>query len=646
MTVLFRDLKEIQGMFALYLFFFILFFIAPACAYKAEANDSSYLTRLIESAHRQKLHEQRYWNILLHYKNTLSGFKSLVDDPKFFLSPKGKTDPQSELEATIKAFFRENTENPDDHPICRFIARYTWLREKLKIDPSKLPVSECKKFTRVIKEVKPKSATLVFPTYYMNSPASMFGHTLISIGTADYKSKLLSHAVNYSAQTNETNGLLFAFRGLFGFYKGYYSILPYYQKIQEYSDIRQRDIWEYPLNLTEQEVEKLVMHLWEIQNLYAYYYFFDENCSYNLLFLLEAARPSAKLTDQFSLWALPIDTLKAAKNQGLIDSVEYRPSKATKIKHKFSLLNKESQQIALDIINGDTVPKNIASHEIQKDEHIKILDFSTGYTQYQYARKKLSKSEYQNILIDALKVRSKLGKSAEELPDIMPPPRPDEIHESERFSLGLGIRKNRFFQEIGYRPVFSDLTDTDYVYNQGTQIQFGDTKLRYYDSDKKLVLEKLGIIDIISIAPRDRLFKPYSWKIITGLNRKFVKDDDEPLVYTLNTGAGISFHHDYPGLFYTFLEPELNIGGSLEHSYSLGLGFSAGLLKNITPWWKCHLSARKMYFESGDKHRPFEISLTQNIGITRNSRINWEISWEKVAGYDQAETILSWCIFF
>ncbi len=632
-------------MFAPYLFFFILFFIILACAYKAEANDPDYLNRLIESAQQQKLHEQRYWNILLHYKSTLSGFKTLIDDPGFFLSPEGKVDPQSELEATIKAFFRENTENPDEHPICRFIARYAWLKEKLEIDPSKLPVSECKKFTRVIEEVKPKSATLVFPTYYMNSPASMFGHTLISIGT-DYKSKLLSHAVNYSALTNETNGLLFAFRGLFGFYKGFYSILPYYQKIQEYSDIRQRDIWEYPLNLTEQEVKKLVMHLWEIQNIYAYYYFFDENCSYNLLFLLEAARPSVNLTDRFSLWALPIDTLKAAKDEGLIDSVEYRPSKATKIRHKFSILGKESQQIALDIINGDATIQSIASHDIQKDEHIRILDLATDFIQYKYARRKLSKPEYQGILIDALKVRSKLGKLADDLPDIRPPPQPDKIHESERFSLGVGVRKSRFFQEIGYRPVFSDLTDTDYVYNQGTQIQFADTKLRYYNSDKKLVLEKLSIIDIVSIAPRDRLFKPFSWKVTTGLDRKSVKDGDESLVYTLNTGAGISFYNDYPGLFYMFLEPELDIGGSLEHSYSLGMGLSAGVLKNITPWWKCHLSARKMYFESGDKHRPFEISLSQNIGLTRNNSINWEISWEKVAGYDQAETVLNWYFFF
>lgn len=641
MPVLFRDFQEIQNTFVLYLFFFVLVFIF---AYKADASDSEYLNHLIRSAGRQKLHEERYWQILVHYKNTLSGTESLIDDPAFFLSSQGKYDPKSELEATIKAFFQENTENSDEHPVCRFIARYTWLKEKLAINPDKLPVSECKKFSQIIDEVRPKSATLVFPTYYMNSPASMFGHTLINIGT-DYKSKLLSHAINYSALTTETNGFLFAFKGLFGFYKGYYSILPYYQKIQEYSDIRQRDIWEYPLSLTEQEVERLVMHLWEIQKIYAYYYFFDENCSYNLLFLLEAARPSMNLTDQFSLWALPIDTIKAVKNAGLTDTPEYRPSKATKIKHKFSLLSKENQKTALDIINGDLSPGSIVSNGILKHEQVRILDLAADYIQYQYARRKLSKSEYQSVLLSTLRVRSKLGQT-DDLPDIRQPPQPDKIHGSEKFSIGMGARKSRFFQEIGYRPVFSDLTDTDYVYDQGTQIQFGDIKLRYYSSDEKLVLENLNIIDIVSIAPRDRLFKPYSWKASTGFDRKFVPDRGESSIYRLSIGAGISFYDDYPGLCYMFMEPEINIGGVLRENYSLGMGFSAGILKNVRPWWKCHLFAKKMYFEFGERHSPWEVSLSQNIRVTRNHSINWDISWEKISDSDHTETTLSWYIFF
>jgi hypothetical protein len=89
----------------------------------------------------------------------------------------------------------------------------------------------------------------------------MFGHTLLIVETAS-KSKLLAYAISYAAVTQETFGPLYAIKGLFGFYRGYYSILPYYAKIQEYRDLSDRDIWEYPLNLEYGEVIRLLMHIY------------------------------------------------------------------------------------------------------------------------------------------------------------------------------------------------------------------------------------------------------------------------------------------------------------------------------------------------------------------------------------------------
>ncbi|MDM8551890.1 DUF4105 domain-containing protein [Desulfobacterales bacterium HSG2] len=282
------DRSSVSPFLCLVLIFLAWVFV---CEAGADISRPDYMARLLDLAREKKLQEEKYWRILLHYKKNLGGDESLVDDPRFFLSADGKFNPGAELEATIKAFFRETEENAD-HPVCRFTARYAWLKEQLNIDESMLPVPRCEELDRIVRELRPGSASLVFPTYYMNSPASMFGHSLINIETRKYESKLLSHAVNYSAITDETNGLFFAIKGLFGFYKGYYSILPYYQKIQEYSDISQRDIWEYQLNLSESEVKRLITHLWELRNVHSDYYFFDENCSYNLLFLLESARPS------------------------------------------------------------------------------------------------------------------------------------------------------------------------------------------------------------------------------------------------------------------------------------------------------------------------------------------------------------------
>ena len=66
-----------------------------------------YRDELVRKALDMKLHRDIYWHALLHYRKELFGYKSLVDDPGFFFSKKGKTDPKSELKYTIEAFFME-----------------------------------------------------------------------------------------------------------------------------------------------------------------------------------------------------------------------------------------------------------------------------------------------------------------------------------------------------------------------------------------------------------------------------------------------------------------------------------------------------------------------------------------------------------
>ena len=606
--------------------------------------EEDYLRYLIEAARKAELHNDRYWWTLLHYRRGLIGVRSLVDDQDFFLSPRGKTDPQAELEAAIAALFRDSNSDTAD-AVCRFVARFAWLKERLLIDPARLPVSGCKAFDQVVASVRPKSATVIFPTYHMNSPASMFGHTLITIDTEN-RNKLLSHAINYAAVTDETNGLFFAVKGLFGMYKGYYSILPYYQKIQQYSDISQRDIWEYQLNLTESEVQRLMMHLWELRDIHSRYYFFDENCSYNLLFLLEAARPSLHLTDRFPLWALPVDTIKVMNEEGVIAHVEYRPSKATKIKQQLSLLTEQEQTLALSVADGKTNPEELLSLDDEQHKKTAIMDLAVNCLGYNLAKGNLSKESYQERFLEVLRVRSTLGKAADRSAMFEQPVQPDLIHGTNRASIGSGVNDGRYFIDFGYRPVFSDLLDTEVMSGQGTQIEFANLRLRVYPEEDKVVVQELDVIDIVSISPRDTFFKPFSWKVRAGLSRRLRSDGDESTVFALNSGPGLAYYQDLLGLYYLFAEPELDLSGGLEQGYSLGMGMSAGILKQVTPRWKLHLAAKKTWFEYGEWQHPFEVSLTQHVTLSRNTAIGAHLGWTETSAESQGEVGLTWYVFF
>lgn len=610
----------------------------------AAAEDSSYLNRLMAEARRKNLAQDRYWRILGHYHSGIGGTRSLIDDPAFFLSPRGKTDPQAELSATLRAFFEPPV---GDAPpaVCRFVARYHWLKRKLHIDASQLPVSRCDKFHELVKTIEPYQASVIFPTYFMNGPASMFGHTLICIETQK-GSKLLSHAINYSAKTDETNGLLFALKGLTGFYRGYYSIQPYYQKLQEYRDISQRDIWEYPLNLSPVEVRRMLRHLWELQNIYSDYYFFDENCSYNLLFLLEAARPSLVLSNRFHLSAIPIDTVKLMKKQGLIAGVRYRPSQATQIKARIAGLDRDGAGMARAVARGDRPADEILKMDGQTERRIRTADLAVAYLRYRYAKKILPKARYQKRLLSLLKLRSSLGRAPKELYSIQRPPRPDQMHDSRRLFLGSGATDGDFFLELGFRPAFSDLLDTDYVADAGIQLEFLSSRIRLYPDTNRLALETVDLIDIISISPRDRFFRPWSWKVRTGWDRRIGPDGEPSLFYGLRTGGGLAWHDREGGLWYGFGESELLVSGGLEESYALGLGLSAGFLKRIRQNWKLHLFGRHLWYGLGADHQQSQLGIGQNFRIKKNHGLKLELEWER--GFDRSQTsvCLSWNLYF
>ena len=315
-----------------------LLLISLSFAVSAHANNAvlteSYIAALQEQATQQHLWKDQEWLNLLHYEGngeSPDDYENPIRDKIFFLAKNGKKSAEAELIATLAGFY--DTEKKDDENAqCRFVARLKWLQQKLDIRPDTLPGVQCIKYLEWREHVQPKQVTLVFPTYHLNSPSSMFGHTLLRLDPEIDKgeSKWLSVSISFGANAPEEDGsMLYAWRGLVGGYPGEFITDHYYKKIQEYNKMEHRDIWEYRLNLTPVETERMVEHIWELQEINFDYYFFDDNCSYRLLELLEVARPGINLTDEFIVTAIPIDTVKTIHKAGMIKNTDYRPANAT-----------------------------------------------------------------------------------------------------------------------------------------------------------------------------------------------------------------------------------------------------------------------------------------------------------------------------
>ena len=237
------------------------------------------------------------------------------------------TDLKKELFETINSL-----ENGQNNVLCRFPLRVKWLKENIPSLEKDIVNYSCAELDEFLTLVDAKHVTMVFPTAHINSPASMYGHTFLRVSSNE-ETPLISNAVNFAAKTDDTNGLIFAYKGLFGEYEGRYSILPYYEKIKEYNNLEQRDIWEYDLNLTQDEIDRLVLHAFELKDSYSDYFFFKENCSYNILWLLEVARYDLDLVSHFTFKTVPLDSIKILKPYNLIKDSRFRYSNMRKMKN-------------------------------------------------------------------------------------------------------------------------------------------------------------------------------------------------------------------------------------------------------------------------------------------------------------------------
>lgn len=456
----------------------------------------------------------------------------------------------------------------------------------------------------------------------------MFGHTFLTIET-ETKSKLLAYSVNYAAMPDDSLPFLYAFKGLFGFYPGYFSILPYYAKIQEYSDVDHRDIWEYPLNLEPDEMRRMIYHVMELEAVFSDYYFLDENCSFNLLFLLEAARPSLTLTDSFynriPAWVtIPMDTIKEVKKQGLVKSPIYRPSKSTVIRHISSLLSRENQQVVIDIADGKKKPDSINDLNVSREDKIRISDLAVEYLQYKLSKDYIEKEQYNQIFINTLKIRSALGSPDEKRYAIPEPVSPENSHDSHRLGLGAGLKNRKLYQELQWRPTYHTLLDNTDGYVPGAGIVFGDFNIRFYNEEKKFQVQKIELCGIDSINPRDRFFsyvKTMSWKFSTGFTRRMMPDGSEQLQYQINLGGGFAYSGGVLGLYYLLAETDTDINPRLHNNYSGGLGASLGMINTLWGRFTYHLMCRDMYYGIGEAWNELRFSLGIGLIMSTNTSI-------------------------
>jgi hypothetical protein len=599
---------------------------------------SNELEKIQQQAIEKKLAFHPEWLRLLHYQETgfiSTAYTSYVDDDAFFFAQTGKKDPEAELLATLLAF-SANVIEGDQHVICRYPARFKWLKNQLSLPEKLLPKLDCSAYQKWLQEVDAQRINLIFASAYLNSPSSMFGHTLLRLDpeNKESNSNWLSYALNFGANVQEQdNGLIYSFKGLAGGYPGLFVVMPYFKKIQEYGFMENRDLWEYELNLDIQETEQLLSHLWELKNINFDYYFIGENCSFRLLELLEIARPSSDLTTRFKMTAIPSDTLKAVVDNGFIDSVHYRPSQAVILQQQIDRVPEQYHALVEQLSTDSQVVKQAEFLALEQDLRREIVKAA-----YKFLRYQTTGSQRDPVMVKhRFKLLSLLNSypAAKQNNDISPavPVHPDAGHDSHLASLAVGYERDQVFTDFIYRQNYHDLLDNPAGYFSGAKINFLDTRLRLFENGD-FRLQKLEFLNITSISPRNRFFKPISWRISTGLEHQN-NLNDKLTVYAMG-GAGLSYQFFENSLSYNFVNAILAHSSDLSDFVEPGLGVTVGQL------FYSDFGTSKLEFDSRnylDGNYHFQLGLEHNFNLSTNQavRVSVKQEWNRKESFNHAQ---------
>ncbi len=464
----------------------------------------------VSRARTLRLADDPEWFHLLHYETDLfGGTSSEVSRGDFFLSPRGGVDREAELVATLTAFFAPVRPGEEDgHALCRFPARRAWLNHKLRFLPSD-QVVRCPELDAALERLGPTGVHLVYASTYIGNPASAFGHAFLHVTTREgdaapegsEERDIVDRGIEYLALTHTKNPLFYAFEGIVGMFPGRFEVPPYNELARRYTAEHGRDLWEFDLALSSEEVTFLMLHMWELRTAQIDYFYLTRNCAFEMLTLLETAAPRLDLVGRLKGLVVPVDVVRAISDvPGLVRGVAYRPSLESRLHARLATLTNTEQLQVRKLLRDPGAAWPVTMPD---DRRALALDAAM------FELEAHSSEDLERLEMNAAKrtwlalVARREGVPPEARVPVDWSKRPDLGHGPMRVLVGAGVTSQYggSFGSIGYRLALHELTDPADGWPELAQVVMLDTKLRYAWPRNVLSLDTLTFADLLALSP-------------------------------------------------------------------------------------------------------------------------------------------------
>ncbi|SFV60346.1 putative outermembrane protein [hydrothermal vent metagenome] len=495
--------------------------------------------------------QHQKWKQLLYMNNETS--KSEVIDTTYFLSKDGNHSARAELQATINAYNEsfDTYEDPNQHPICRFPARYFWLNSQISLPDYQVVDPRCSHLEKSLQETKVNSVSLMFVTGYLGNPASSFGHSFIKLNTTQNNLDLFDLSISYGADVPKGENVFFyIYRGLFGKYSARFRDKYFYANDLVYTATEQRDIWEYKLDLTQQQILFLRLHLWELLHKKFQYFFLNQNCGYEVTKTLSVVlKEPLKISNK--VWYAPIETLYSLEERKKVNKILFHPSTQKKLYENYQQLSNKQQKAVQTIVKNNF---NLQSLQyFSQADTIKILNFLISYYDFMILQD-VDAQKYEHLKYKALLKRITLPKQGIIAANwkISKPPHTND--KPSFFEFGYTYNKNEANSvKIAYSPYAIQTIGWNNL--GGDSLSILQTEFAVKKNSFKIA--KFDLIDIKKFNKNEisnLTDNTYTWRVHAGYQSELRYQND----YFVDLAVGKSFFQSDNFLFFTMLNASLH----------------------------------------------------------------------------------------
>ena len=465
------------------------------------------------------------WLSLNHYKRTMLGFQSDINDASFFVSQNGSTDPQGEYNQFVEILQRPETLSYKE-TISRFPARSYFVLTELGMTNR---LREIGLISNTENELNRREVSLIYASLSFKGLSSALGHAFLKSFDPENPDSIGSKAIYFSANSNGQQGVGLIVKGLTGGYSGRVSAASYITYIKDYLDKENRDLYEYRISIKRKNLRLFDLHIHELSNLSIEYRFVDSNCVSQLVPLINILLNEDFFKVRTIYFESPSDVLIMLEKEGFIKKHRITRSRYTLLCDVYRQMNSAEQKHLLRQIENENVDwsaVNVSDREKQ---------FYVVYKSYQLENMAITDSQYIASVEKVGKLKQDAAEGFEE--HNTPTPKFKLI---SSFNIGYATDLKRSFYQIGVRPVSVQTIDSVGLLPIGCNFNLFNTQLRFNCEDLGASINRFDFVDVVNIPRSCALVERNTWMFYIGGDKRIDQFGRDSFLWRVNWKYGKS----------------------------------------------------------------------------------------------------------